>query len=206
MGMFDGKAAVVTRSGGRGGIGISADAPAGMACGIAERADVARWNRAVAASRPPCFPAPHSVCPSMDGRGGGAVVHVSAAQGRARRSGVLARAAGKGRIHALARARAVGAARDGIRVSPVRPGSAAHADCLHDAASPDPPTPSGPTRQCPGSARLRGPRPAARAGGARGANCARPSAADRRCLARSGPRMWHGPPSGAGRRQAGTGG
>ena len=59
----------------------------------------------------------------MKARGGGAIVHVSSVQGHANQNAVLAYATSKGGIHALTRAQAVDAAKDGIRVNSISPGS-----------------------------------------------------------------------------------
>ncbi|MDA8584870.1 SDR family oxidoreductase [Rhodobacteraceae bacterium] len=108
---------------GTSGIDILVNAAAVQTYGTTETTDVAHWTRVIGINLTSCFLTSHFVYPHMKARGGGAIVHVSSVQGHANQSGVLAYATSKGGIHALVRAQAVDAAKDGIRVNSISPGS-----------------------------------------------------------------------------------
>ncbi|MDJ0639766.1 MAG: SDR family oxidoreductase [Paracoccaceae bacterium] len=106
-----------------GGIDILVNAAAIQTYGTTETTDIAHWNRVIATNLTSCFLTSHAAYPFMKARGGGAIVHVSSVQGHANQNAVLAYATTKGGIHALTRAQAVDAAKDGIRVNSISPGS-----------------------------------------------------------------------------------
>lgn len=109
--------------GSNGGIDILVNAAAVQTYGTTESTDIGHWNRVIATNLTSCFLASHFAYPFMKQRGGGAIVHVSSVQGHANQHEVLAYATSKGGIHALTRAQAVDAAKDGIRVNSISPGS-----------------------------------------------------------------------------------
>ncbi|MXU65733.1 SDR family NAD(P)-dependent oxidoreductase [Oceanomicrobium pacificus] len=106
-----------------GGIDILVNAAAIQTYGDTESTDVAHWNRSIAINLTSCYLTSHFAYPHMKKRGGGSIVHVSSVQGHSNQFGVLAYATTKGGIHAFTRAQAVDAARDGIRVNSISPGS-----------------------------------------------------------------------------------
>ena len=105
------------------GIDILVNAVAVQTYGTTESTDIDHWNRVIATNLTSCFLTSHFAYPFMKQRGGGAIVHVSSVQGHANQNEVLAYATTKGGIHALTRAQAVDAAKDGIRVNSISPGS-----------------------------------------------------------------------------------
>ena len=109
--------------GSNGGIDILVNAAAVQTYGTTESTDIGHWNRVIATNLTSCFLTSHLAYPFMKQRGGGAIVHVSSVQGHANQNEVLAYATSKGGIHALTRAQAVDAAKDGIRVNSISPGS-----------------------------------------------------------------------------------
>ncbi|MEV8467288.1 SDR family oxidoreductase [Fluviibacterium sp. DFM31] len=106
-----------------GGIDILVNAAAIQTYGTTETTDIAHWRRVMNINLDSCFYTSHFAYPHMKARGGGAIVHVSSVQGHSNQYGVLAYATTKGGIHAFTRAQAVDAARDGIRVNSISPGS-----------------------------------------------------------------------------------
>lgn len=106
-----------------GGIDILVNAAAVQTYGTTESTDVAHWNRVIGINLTSCYLTSHFAYPFMKARGGGSIVHVSSVQGHANQNAVLAYATTKGAIHALVRAQAVDAAKDGIRVNSISPGS-----------------------------------------------------------------------------------
>ncbi|MEM7753835.1 MAG: SDR family oxidoreductase [Pseudomonadota bacterium] len=106
-----------------GGIDIVVNAAAVQTYGTTETTDVAHWNRVIGINLTSCFLTSHFAYPFMKARGGGSIVHVSSVQGHANQNAVVAYATTKGAIHALVRAQAVDAAKDGIRVNSISPGS-----------------------------------------------------------------------------------
>lgn len=106
-----------------GGIDILVNAAAIQTYGTTENTDVAHWMRVMNINLNSCFLTSHFAYPFLKARGGGAIVHVSSVQGHANQYGVLAYATTKGGIHAFTRAQAVDAAKDGIRVNSISPGS-----------------------------------------------------------------------------------
>ena len=109
--------------GSNGGIDILVNAAAVQTYGTTESTDFEHWNRVIATNLTSCFLTSHLAYPFMKQRGGGAIVHVSSVQGHANQNEVLAYATSKGGIHALTRAQAVDAAKDGVRVNSISPGS-----------------------------------------------------------------------------------
>ena len=83
---------------------------------------IADWDRVMAINLRAAFLTSHFVYPHMKARGG-SILHVSSVQGHANQYGVLGYATTKGAVHAMTRAMAVDAARDGIRVNSISPGS-----------------------------------------------------------------------------------
>lgn len=106
-----------------GGIDILVNAAAVQTYGTTETTDVEHWNRVIGINLTSYFLTSHTAYPYMKARGGGSIVHVSSVQGHANQNAVLAYATSKGGIHALVRAQAVDAAKDGIRVNSISPGS-----------------------------------------------------------------------------------
>ncbi len=106
-----------------GGIDILVNAAAVQTYGTTETTDLAHWNRVIGINLTSYFLTSHFAYPYMKARGGGAIVHVASVQGHANQNAVLAYATSKGAIHALVRAQAVDAAKDGIRVNSISPGS-----------------------------------------------------------------------------------
>lgn len=113
----------ITRVGEATGIDIMVNAAAVQTYGTTETTDVDHWNRVIGINLTSCFLTSHFAYPYMKARGGGAIVHVSSVQGFSNQNAVLAYATSKGGIHALVRAQAVDAAKDGIRVNSISPGS-----------------------------------------------------------------------------------
>lgn len=113
----------ITTAGRAHGIDILVNAAAIQTYGTTETTDVAHWNRVIGTNLTSCFLTSHFAYPFIKARGGGSIVHVSSVQGHANQNAVLAYATTKGGIHALVRAQAVDAARDGIRVNSISPGS-----------------------------------------------------------------------------------
>ncbi|MXX90659.1 MAG: SDR family oxidoreductase [Boseongicola sp. SB0677_bin_26] len=109
--------------GSNGGIDVVVNAAAIQTYGTTESTDIDHWNQVIATNLTSCFLTSHFAYPFMKQRGGGAIVHVSSVQGHANQNEVLAYATSKGGIHALTRAQAVDAAKDGIRVNSISPGS-----------------------------------------------------------------------------------
>jgi NAD(P)-dependent dehydrogenase (short-subunit alcohol dehydrogenase family) len=105
------------------GIDILVNAAAVQTYGTTETTDLAHWNRVIAINLTSCYLTSHFAYPYMKARGKGAIVHVSSVQGHQNQNSVLAYATTKGGIHALTRAQAVDAAKDGIRVNSISPGS-----------------------------------------------------------------------------------
>ena len=105
------------------GIDFLVNAAAVQTYGTTESTDVAHWERVIGINLTSCFLTSHFAYPFMKKRGGGSIVHVSSVQGHANQNEVLAYATSKGGIHALTRAQAVDAAKDGIRVNSISPGS-----------------------------------------------------------------------------------
>lgn len=108
---------------GSSGIDVLVNAAAVQTYGTTETTDVAHWMRVIGINLTSCFLTSHFAYPFMKAHGGGAIVHVSSVQGHANQNAVLAYATSKGGIHALVRAQAVDAAKDGIRVNSISPGS-----------------------------------------------------------------------------------
>ncbi len=106
-----------------GGIDVLVNAAAVQTYGTTETTDVAHWQRVIGINLTSCFLTSHFVYPYMKAQGGGAIVHVSSVQGHANQNAVLAYATSKGGVHAMVRAQAVDAAKDGIRVNSISPGS-----------------------------------------------------------------------------------
>lgn len=106
-----------------GGIDILVNAAAVQTYGTTETTDVAHWNKVIGINLTSYFLTSHYAYPFMKARGGGSIVHVASVQGHANQNAVLAYATSKGAIHALVRAQAVDAAKDGIRVNSISPGS-----------------------------------------------------------------------------------
>lgn len=113
----------ITGIGDKSGIDFLVNAAAVQTYGDTESTDPAHWNRVIGINLTSCFLTSHFAYPYMKARGGGAIVHVSSVQGHANQNNVLAYATTKGGIHALTRAQAVDAAKDGIRVNSISPGS-----------------------------------------------------------------------------------
>ena len=113
----------ITEIGRTDGIDILVNAAAIQTYGTTESTDVDHWTRVIGINLTSCFLTSHFAYPFMKARGGGAIVHVSSVQGHANQNAVLAYATSKGGIHALTRAQAVDAAKDGIRVNSISPGS-----------------------------------------------------------------------------------
>lgn len=113
----------ITGAGEIAGIDILVNAAAVQTYGTTETTDVAHWNRVIGINLTSCFLTSHFAYPYMKERGGGAIVHVSSVQGFSNQNAVLAYATSKGGIHALVRAQSVDAAKDGIRVNSISPGS-----------------------------------------------------------------------------------
>ena len=109
--------------GSAGGMDVLVNAAAVQTYGTTESTDIDHWNEVIATNLTSCFLTSHFAYPFMKQRGGGAIVHVSSVQGHANQNEVLAYATSKGGIHALTRAQAVDAAKDGIRVNSISPGS-----------------------------------------------------------------------------------
>ncbi len=105
------------------GIDILVNAAAVQTYGTTETTDIAHWTRVIGINLTSCFLTSHFAYPYMKAKGGGAILHVSSVQGHANQNGVLAYATSKGGIHAMVRAQAVDAAKDGIRVNSISPGS-----------------------------------------------------------------------------------
>lgn len=105
------------------GIDILVNAAAVQTYGTTETTDPAHWGRVIAINLTSCYLTSHFAYPFMKTRGKGAIVHVSSVQGYQNQNSVLAYATTKGGIHALTRAQAVDAAKDGIRVNSISPGS-----------------------------------------------------------------------------------
>ena len=113
----------ITGIGEQDGIDILVNAAAVQTYGNTETTDPDHWNRVIGINLTSCYLTSHFAYPYMKARGGGAIVHVSSVQGHANQNNVLAYATTKGGIHALTRAQAVDAAKDGIRVNSISPGS-----------------------------------------------------------------------------------
>ncbi len=105
------------------GIDILVNAAAVQTYGTTETTDPAHWTRVIGINLTSCYLTSHFAYPFMKAKGGGAIVHVSSVQGHANQNEVLAYATSKGGVHALTRAQAVDAAKDGIRVNSISPGS-----------------------------------------------------------------------------------
>ena len=105
------------------GIDILVNAAGIQTYGTLETTTIADFDRVMSVNMRACFLTSHAVYPHMKARGGGAIVHVSSVQGHANQYGVLGYATSKGAVHAMTRAMAVDAARDGIRVNSISPGS-----------------------------------------------------------------------------------
>lgn len=105
------------------GIDILVNAAAIQTYGTTETTDPVHWARVIGTNLTSCYLTSHFAYPYMKARGGGAIIHVSSVQGHANQNNVLAYATTKGGIHALTRAQAVDAAKDGIRVNSISPGS-----------------------------------------------------------------------------------
>ena len=105
-----------------GGIDIVVNAAAVQTYGTTDTTDVAHWNRVIGINLTSCFLTSHFAYPFIKARGGGSIVHVSSVQGHANQNAVVAYATTKGAIHALVRAQAVDAAKDGIRVNAISAG------------------------------------------------------------------------------------
>lgn len=105
------------------GIDILVNAAGIQTYGTLETTTIADWDRVMAVNLRAAFLTSHFVYPHMKARGGGCILHVSSVQGHANQYGVLGYATTKGAVHAMTRAMAVDAARDGIRVNSVSPGS-----------------------------------------------------------------------------------
>lgn len=106
-----------------GGIDILVNAAAIQTYGDAATTDPADFARTIAVNLTSCYLTTHFAYRHLKARGGGSVVHVSSVQGHANQNNVLAYATSKGGVHAMTRAMAVDAARDGIRVNSISPGS-----------------------------------------------------------------------------------
>ena len=106
-----------------GGIDILVNAAAVQTYGTTETTDVAHWTRVININLTSYFLTSHFAYAYMKARGGGSIVHVASVQGHANQNAVVAYATSKGAIHALVRAQAVDAAKDGIRVNSISPGS-----------------------------------------------------------------------------------
>lgn len=111
--------------GSNGGIDILVNAPAVQTYGTTESTDIERWNRLIATNLTSCFLNSRFAHPFMKQQGGGAIVHVSSVQGHADQNEALAYATSKGGIHGLTGAQVIDAARDGIRVNSINPGTSA---------------------------------------------------------------------------------
>ena len=105
------------------GIDFLVNAAAVQTYGTTETTDVAHWERVIGINLTSCYLTSHFAYPFMKARGGGSIVHVSSVQGHANQNEVLAYATSKGGVHALTRAQAVDAAKDGVRVNSISPGS-----------------------------------------------------------------------------------
>ncbi len=105
------------------GIDILVNAAGIQTYGTLETTTIADWDRVMAVNLRASFLTSHFVYPHMKARGGGSILHVSSVQGHANQYGVLGYATTKGAVHAMTRAMAVDAARDGIRVNSISPGS-----------------------------------------------------------------------------------
>ena len=90
--------------------------------GTLETTTIADWDRVMSVNLRAAFLTSHFVYPHMKAKGG-CILHVSSVQGHANQYGVLGYATTKGAVHAMTRAMAVDAARDGIRVNSISPGS-----------------------------------------------------------------------------------
>ncbi|MCV6591988.1 MAG: SDR family oxidoreductase [Silicimonas sp.] len=113
----------VTQAGGAHGIDILVNAAAVQTYGTTETTTPDHWARVIAINLTSCYLTSHFAYPYLKARGGGSIIHVASVQGHANQNKVLAYATTKGGIHALTRAQAVDAARDGIRVNSISPGS-----------------------------------------------------------------------------------
>jgi len=91
--------------------------------GTLETTSIADWDRVMSVNLRSAFLTSHFVYPYMKARGGGSILHISSVQGHANQYGVLGYATTKGAVHAMTRAMAVDAAKDGIRVNSISPGS-----------------------------------------------------------------------------------
>ena len=105
------------------GIDLLINAAGIQTYGTLETTTIADWDKVMAVNLRAAFLTSHFVFPHMKGRGGGSIVHVSSVQGHANQYGVLAYATTKGAVHAMTRAMAVDAAKHGVRVNSVSPGS-----------------------------------------------------------------------------------
>jgi len=108
---------------GEDGIDFLVNAAAIQTYGTTETTDLDHWNRVIGINLTSYYLTSHFAYPYMKARGGGSIVHVSSVQGHANQNAVLAYATSKGAIHAMVRAQAVDAAKDGIRVNSISPGS-----------------------------------------------------------------------------------
>ena len=105
------------------GIDILVNSAAVQTYGTTETTDMAHWDRVIETNLTGYFLTSHFAYPYLKASGAGSIVHVASVQGHANQNEVVAYATAKGAIHALVRAQAVDAAKDGIRVNSVSPGS-----------------------------------------------------------------------------------